>query len=82
VSSDNLVYMVNQIARNFAAQGEAQAIGATAQHILNFWDFRMKAAILATDPRALSPIAAAAIERLKLNAVEADSEGVANFGLG
>ena len=59
-----LIYMANQIARNLAAQGETLAIAETRQHIIDFWDPRMKAAILAADPAALSPIAAAAIARL------------------
>jgi len=61
----HLIYMANQIARNFAAQGEKAAITATAQHIRDFWDPRMKAAILADDHAALNPIARAAVERLQ-----------------
>jgi formate dehydrogenase subunit delta len=61
---DRLSYMANQIARNFAAQGEAVAVEATAQHIRDFWDPRMKAEILAGDRAALGAIAKAAIERL------------------
>jgi len=60
-----LAYMANQIARNFAAQGEARAVGATAQHIRDFWDPRMKAAILASDGSALDPLARAAVEQLR-----------------
>jgi len=59
-----LIRMANDIARNLAAQGEAQAIAATADHIRDFWDPRMKAAIMACDRGSLSPIAAAAIEWL------------------
>lgn len=57
--------MANQIARNFAAQGEEAAIAATAQHLRDFWDPRMKAAILADDRAALEPIAREAVERLR-----------------
>ncbi|MEY4238453.1 MAG: hypothetical protein RL339_1054 [Pseudomonadota bacterium] len=60
-----LIYMANQIARNLAAQGEAAAIAATAQHLRDFWDPRMKAAILAADHGALEPIARAAVELLR-----------------
>ena len=60
-----LAHMANQIARNFAAQGEARAVGATAQHIRDFWDPRMKAAILANDGSALDPLARAAVEQLR-----------------
>ncbi len=59
-----LHYMVNQIARNLAAGGESAAIAATAQHIIDFWDPRMKAAILSADHSSLEPIARAAVERL------------------
>jgi formate dehydrogenase subunit delta len=59
-----LAYMADQIARNFAAQGEDEAIKATAQHIRDFWDPRMKAAILAADRAALSAVVAKAVERL------------------
>jgi formate dehydrogenase subunit delta len=61
----NLHYMANQIARNLAAGGEDAAIAATAKHIIDFWDPRMKAAILASDQGPLSPIARAAVARLK-----------------
>ena len=61
---EHLVYMANQIARNFATMGETDAAAATADHIVSFWDPRMKAAILADAP-GLSPVAAAAIERLR-----------------
>ena len=59
-----VVYMANQIARNFAAQGEAAAVAQTAQHIRDFWDPRMKAAILANS-EGLEPLARAAVEQLR-----------------
>ena len=46
-SPDKLVYMVNQIGRFFASQGGEAAVTGTADHIRNFWDPRMRAAILA-----------------------------------
>ncbi len=61
---ERLSYMANQIARNFAAQGEEAAIAATAEHIRLFWDPRMRAQILAGDRSALSSIAAEAVEKL------------------
>jgi formate dehydrogenase subunit delta len=61
---ERLRYMADQIARNFAAQGEDEAVAATAEHIRLYWDPRMKAAILADDRAALSPVVAAAIDRL------------------
>ncbi len=59
-----LAYMADQIARNFAAQGEEEAVKATAQHIRDFWDPRMKAAILAADRDTLSSVVAKAVGRL------------------
>jgi formate dehydrogenase subunit delta len=58
--------MVNQIARNFEAQGDEFAIAATAQHIRDFWDPRMKAALLADEGAALTPIARAAVAALRV----------------
>jgi formate dehydrogenase subunit delta len=60
----HLTYMANQIARNFAAQGESEAVQATYQHLKDFWDPRMKSAILAGDRSGLLPIANAAVNRL------------------
>ena len=60
----SLRYMANQIARNFAIQGEEEAIEATAEHLKLFWDPRMKAAICTEDPDALCPIARAAVAQL------------------
>lgn len=57
-----LAMMADQIARNFAAQGEEAAIVQTADHIRQFWDPRMKAAIRAADRSSLSPLAAKAID--------------------
>jgi formate dehydrogenase subunit delta len=65
---DRLRYLADQIARNFAALGEEEAIAATADHIARFWDLRMKARILADDRAALSPPVAAALERLTARA--------------
>ncbi len=59
-----LIRMANDIARNLAAGGQDAAISGTVQHIRDFWDPRMKAAILASDRAGLCPIAAAAVERL------------------
>lgn len=60
---ERLTYMANQIAKNLAPQGEAEAIAMTHQHIKDFWDPRMKAAILAGDRSGLDPIARAAIDQ-------------------
>lgn len=65
MDQNRLIYMANQIARNFAVQGEEVAVAATAQHIVDFWDPRMKAAILACDQTGLDPIAVQALSRLR-----------------
>lgn len=67
-SADRLVHMVNQIARNFAVQGDAKAIASTADHIASFWERRMLMAIFARidEPgHGLSPLAEAAVRRLR-----------------
>jgi formate dehydrogenase subunit delta len=47
-SPDRLVYMANQIGAFFASQGaEADAIAGIARHLADFWDPRMRAAIIA-----------------------------------
>lgn len=47
MSPDRLVYMANQIARAFAAQGEARALPQIADHVNLFWDPRMRAGMAA-----------------------------------
>ena len=56
--------MSNQIALNFAAIGHDNAVAATADHLVKFWDPRMKEAILAGNPATLSPIAREAVALL------------------
>jgi len=56
---ERLVYMAHQIARNFAVMGGEAAAKATADHILAFWDPRMKAQLvdrLAAAPESLEPV--------------------------
>ena len=59
-----LVYMANQIAKNFAIEGEAVAAASTAKHITDFWDPRMKRLIIEHGDTDLDPIAAAALAML------------------
>ena len=64
---ERLVYMANQIARNFEVHGHDQAVAATADHIAAFWDARMKTQIFdrrKADDHGLSPTAAQAIAML------------------
>jgi len=60
--SEKLVLMANQIARNFEALGHDKAVVATAEHIRDFWDPRMKAGIVNAD--GLSDIAGKAVQRV------------------
>jgi formate dehydrogenase subunit delta len=46
-TDEKLVYMANQIASFFAAQGEAKAVPAIADHIRKFWDPEMRRKFLA-----------------------------------
>jgi len=58
-----LIRMANQIAANLAHEDDPA--GATAEHIRQFWDPRMRAAIRAHDGSGLSPAAARAIALLE-----------------
>ena len=63
-TTDRLVYMANQIARNFEAIGHEAAAVATADHIASYWDPQMRQQIFAmadTAMNGLSPSAARAI---------------------
>jgi formate dehydrogenase subunit delta len=65
---ERLVYMANQIARNFEAIGHDAAAAATADHIASFWDPRMKSQIFAlidAGEADLSPAARAALTSLR-----------------
>jgi len=46
-SLDRLVYMANQIAREFENQRPHEAVDATWDHLWHFWDPRMREMILA-----------------------------------
>jgi formate dehydrogenase subunit delta len=62
-----LVYMANQIAREFAGQRPRDAAEATWDHLWHFWDPRMRAMIvahLAAGGEGLSDIAKAAVAKL------------------
>ena len=57
--------MAEQIAANFAVQGEDKAAAATAEHIRLYWDPRMKAGIAAEDRASFSPIVSRALDLLQ-----------------
>jgi formate dehydrogenase subunit delta len=66
-TDEKLIYMANQIAANFAAQGEARAVPAIADHIKKFWDPEMRRTFLALADKpetTLHPFARKAIEFL------------------
>lgn len=66
-TGERLIYMANQIARNLASEGPERSVTMVADHICRFWDPAMRRRIvdLARDqPGALSPIAAAAVQRI------------------
>jgi formate dehydrogenase subunit delta len=67
-TQDKLVYMANQIGKFFAHQGEEKAVAGIADHILKFWDPRMRAQILAhldAGGAGLDPNTKRAVETLR-----------------
>lgn len=64
---EKLIYMANQIARNFGAMRHDDAIAATADHIRMFWEPRMTAKVF-ENGEGLNEIAAAAIACLQQGA--------------
>ena len=70
-SLDRLVYMANQIAREFENQRPGEAVDATWDHIWHFWDPRMRGMILAhlkTGGSGLGETAGAAVAKLAMPA--------------
>jgi formate dehydrogenase subunit delta len=66
-SIDTLVRMANQIADFFKIQPENQAVAGTADHIIRFWDPRMRAKMaehLAHGGEGLNPIALKAAQQV------------------
>ena len=64
---DKLIYMANQIAREFASQRPREVVDATWDHLWHFWDPRMRSMIvdhLQAGGMALSDIARAAVAKL------------------
>jgi formate dehydrogenase subunit delta len=43
---DRLIYMANQIGRVFLTQGAGKAAARTADHLIRFWDPRMRGEIV------------------------------------
>jgi formate dehydrogenase subunit delta len=68
MSDDKLAYMANQIGRFFQSQKPDTAIDGIEEHILKFWDPRMRKAIvaqLAGGHVALDPLVRQAVERIR-----------------
>jgi formate dehydrogenase subunit delta len=66
--ADKLVYMANQIAKFFSAQGEERAAAGVADHLLKFWDPDMRRTFLAAvdrDDSNLLPSVKAALPRVR-----------------
>jgi formate dehydrogenase subunit delta len=60
--------MANQIGKFFISQGEAAAVPGIAQHIADFWDPRMRAAIFAhldAGGAGIDPLVKAALASLR-----------------
>ncbi len=67
MSHDKLAYMANQIGRFFQSQKPETAVAGIEDHILKFWDKRMRKAIvtqLAEGRIQLDPPVREAIERI------------------
>ena len=68
MSPEKLVYMANQIGKFFVGQGEEKAVPLIADHIVRFWDPRMRreiAAYLAAGGAGIDPPVRKALERLE-----------------
>lgn len=67
MSHDRLAYMANQIGRFFKSQKQDTAVAAIEDHILKFWDPRMRRSIiaqLADGSIQLDPLVRKAVEHL------------------
>jgi formate dehydrogenase subunit delta len=70
-TNDKLVYMANQIGTFFDSQDKSTASAKIADHIIKYWDPRMRRAILAhldAGGAGLDPAARQAIEALRAQA--------------
>lgn len=68
MTPETLIRMANQIADFFKSQGEAYAVAGAEDHILKFWDPRMRAQLIThldAGGVGLKPIARAAAEKIR-----------------
>ncbi len=71
MSHDKLAYMANQIGRFFQSQPSTTAVAEIEDHILKFWDRRMRDAIVRQyreGKAELDPLVREAVERLSRHA--------------
>ncbi|BBK40392.1 NAD-dependent formate dehydrogenase [Allostella vacuolata] len=74
MTGDAIVRMANQIARFFASRPDEAAVAGTEDHIVKFWDPRMRGQLLAhlaAGGEGLTPIARRAAERLRFRTAPA-----------
>jgi formate dehydrogenase subunit delta len=67
MSHDKLAYMANQIGRFFQSQKPETAVAGIEDHILKFWDPRMRKALLAQLAEGsieLDPLVRQAVEKM------------------
>jgi formate dehydrogenase subunit delta len=67
MSHDKLAYMANQIGRFFQSQKPETAVAAIEDHLLKFWDPRMRKAIVAqlqAGSIQLDPLVRQAVEHM------------------
>ena len=66
MSPDKLAYMANQIGKFFTTQKGEDGAASVADHIVKFWDPRMRRDFMAhLDTMTLDPIVRQAAERLR-----------------
>lgn len=67
MSPDKLVYMANQIAKFFSSRPHDEAVAGVSDHLVKFWDPRMRTQIIAhlgNGGEGLDAIAREAVARL------------------
>jgi formate dehydrogenase subunit delta len=77
-TGQRLVYMANQIARNLGYHGK-DAAAATADHLIQFWDPRMKQRIIALADETESGLSDAARRAVTILAVHDHADGKAGL---
>jgi formate dehydrogenase subunit delta len=66
MSPEKLAYMANQIGRFFVSQPRGEAVAGIEDHLVKFWDPRMRQTLLAhLDELTLDPAVREAAERLR-----------------